>query len=215
MKKAAKKRKAGRPRATDLQEHREALLDAATELFMEKGFAKASTDEIARRANASKGTLYALYPSKAELYGAILQRRVAKAIDPLGAQPIPEAAPAEDTLRAFGQGVLRHVNGDEAQTLYRLIVSETGADPSLGVALWENGPGRGRAVLKQFLDSQVERRVLQIEDTDQAALQFLGMTFGMILLRGSLRLPKLCPTPEAERKWVDSIVSAFLRAYRA
>ena len=51
------------------------LLDAAIELFLEKGFARSSVEEIAERAGYSKGAIYSNFSSKEELALAVLERR--------------------------------------------------------------------------------------------------------------------------------------------
>jgi|AntAceMinimDraft_1070359.scaffolds.fasta_scaffold17396_2 AcrR family transcriptional regulator len=50
---------------------REWILAKATEVFFEKGFEAVSMEEIAQRAEVSKGSLYTYFKSKAELYMAI------------------------------------------------------------------------------------------------------------------------------------------------
>jgi AcrR family transcriptional regulator len=50
------------------------LLDAALELFVEKGFAATRSEEVAHRAGVSKGTLYLYYPSKEELFKAVVRQ---------------------------------------------------------------------------------------------------------------------------------------------
>jgi len=52
------------------------LLDAALDVFVEKGFAAARTEEVARRAGVSKGTLYLYYPSKEELFKAVVRQKL-------------------------------------------------------------------------------------------------------------------------------------------
>lgn len=56
------------------------LLDAALELFVEKGFAAARSEEVARRAGVSKGTLYLYYPSKEELFKAVVRQKLSQLI---------------------------------------------------------------------------------------------------------------------------------------
>ena len=56
------------------------LLDAALELFVEKGFAAARAEEVAQRAGVSKGTLYLYYPSKEELFKAVIVRNLSSRI---------------------------------------------------------------------------------------------------------------------------------------
>ncbi len=53
------------------------LLDAALALFVEKGYAATRTDEVAQRAGVSKGTLYLYYPSKEELFKAVVRHNLA------------------------------------------------------------------------------------------------------------------------------------------
>ncbi len=56
------------------------LLDAALELFVEKGFAATRAEEVAKRAGVSKGTLYLYYPSKEELFKAVVRRNLSSLI---------------------------------------------------------------------------------------------------------------------------------------
>jgi AcrR family transcriptional regulator len=56
------------------------LLDAALELFVEKGFAATRAEEVALRAGASKGTLYLYYPSKEELLKEVIRHNVVNQI---------------------------------------------------------------------------------------------------------------------------------------
>ncbi len=56
------------------------LLDAALALFVEKGFAGARAEEVAQRAGVSKGTLYLYYPSKEELFKAVVRQTLSSLI---------------------------------------------------------------------------------------------------------------------------------------
>jgi AcrR family transcriptional regulator len=56
------------------------LLEAALALFVEKGFAATRSEEVAHRAGVSKGTLYLYYPSKEELFKAVVRHNLAHLI---------------------------------------------------------------------------------------------------------------------------------------
>ncbi len=56
------------------------LLDAALDLFVEKGFAATRSEEVAARAGVSKGTLYLYYPSKEELLKEVIRHNVGNQI---------------------------------------------------------------------------------------------------------------------------------------
>lgn len=78
------------------------VLDAALELFLEKGFAAAKVEDVAKRAGLSKGSVYLYFPSKDALLEAIVQRALA----PL----------ADSTL-----GQLAHFEGDPRVVLTMVI----------------------------------------------------------------------------------------------
>ena len=52
------------------------LLDAALDLFVEKGFAATRVEEVAARAGVSKGTLFLYFPSKEELFKAVVRENI-------------------------------------------------------------------------------------------------------------------------------------------
>lgn len=56
------------------------LLEAALALFVEKGFAATKAEEVAQRAGVSKGTLYLYYPSKEELFKAVVRQNLSALI---------------------------------------------------------------------------------------------------------------------------------------
>lgn len=57
---------------------RELLIDVAEEVFFEKGYETATMDQIAERAEYSKGTLYLYFKNKEDLYIAISTRSMAR-----------------------------------------------------------------------------------------------------------------------------------------
>lgn len=88
------------------------LLDAALALFVEKGFAATRSEEVAARAGVAKGTLYRYYPSKDELFKAMVRENLSVHIAESAAQAAqydgPIAALLAEMMRAWwakvGQG---------------------------------------------------------------------------------------------------------------
>ena len=56
------------------------LLEAELDLFVEKGFAATRSEEVAARAGVSKGTLFLYFPSKEELFKAVVMENVARPV---------------------------------------------------------------------------------------------------------------------------------------
>lgn len=73
---AAPVRARGRPRTKPAELRREELLDAAQQLFLDKGIGATSIDDIASAAHVAKGTFYLYFPSKEALLQALQERFV-------------------------------------------------------------------------------------------------------------------------------------------
>ena len=101
-------------RDRERQARREAMLDAALAVFAEKGYAGASVDEIAERAEFGKGTIYNYFPGgKEELYSALFSERVVGGLHRVVAASFPPdldlSTPqaARAAFRDFILGLLR------------------------------------------------------------------------------------------------------------
>ena len=78
------------------------LLDAALDLFVEKGFAATRSEEVATRAGVSKGTLYLYYPSKEDLLKEVVRQNVVNQI-------------------VEGVDLIRHFDGSTSELLARVL----------------------------------------------------------------------------------------------
>ncbi|HEY4066249.1 MAG TPA: TetR/AcrR family transcriptional regulator [Burkholderiaceae bacterium] len=107
------------------------LLDAALDLFVERGFAAARSEDVAARAGVSKGTLYLYYPSKEELLKEVIRHHV---INPIAeaAQIIREFEGSTPELLAL---MLRmwweHIGETRASGIIKLMTSEVRNFPEI------------------------------------------------------------------------------------
>ena len=209
---AARPKTLGRPKLGEAEERIEAILDAATALILERGFAGASTREIAKRAGASKETLYQRFPTKASLFAAMIERRsdtvLASMEDAFHVKSDPHEA-----LSNFGERVLLIMSTEEAQRLHHVVIAEARAFPELALAFWEKGPGRARALLKVYLKELVKQRRMRAEDVEFASEQFLGALLGSIALRSTLAMPAFLESKPSIKRWARKTSEAFIRAH--
>jgi len=214
-KKALKRRHAGRPAASETDAHKELILDVATQVFLDKGFSAASMAEIAERAGASKGTLYALYPSKMELFIGLFRRRLAARISSSDREKmvLPDR-PIEESLELIGMKFLSWVGSEEGSRWQRLVMSESERFPELGRLFWDSGPGIGARNLIQYLDAAAKKGFIQISNAEEAANHFLGITLGVFYLRNSFGLPPIVTGDAQTRAWVRGAVAVYLDGYR-
>ena len=120
----------GRPPAREVASRAERLLDVATEVFLEKGYKGASMIEIARRAGASKQTLYARYPSKAELFAGLIERKAAHLFEAIGS--LDDGRSIRDTLIDCGANLLELIVSPDARGVHRVVIAECVEFPELG-----------------------------------------------------------------------------------
>src|SRR5260370_41812396 len=78
-------RRGGRPSREEAVRRDARLLDAATTLFMERGFDGTSIDAVAEAAGVSKPTVYARYRDKRDLFAAVLRDRIGEWLAPISA----------------------------------------------------------------------------------------------------------------------------------
>jgi AcrR family transcriptional regulator len=112
------------------------LVELAEELFAERGFAKASMDELARRAGVTKPVIYELFGSKEGLFRACIEglalrlgdaiAEAARGADAAGEEPDPEAR-----LRAGGLAFLRFAA--ENRVAYELLYEGRFSDAAVNV----------------------------------------------------------------------------------
>ncbi len=118
------------PRWRRLPEERpRQILDAAFDVFSEKGLAHARLEDIARRAGVSKGTIYLYFPNKEELFGAVIRHLVAENID--RAERELDAASATDELREYAARIWAFVRSPNFEAVYRLTIGELHSLPAL------------------------------------------------------------------------------------
>lgn len=118
------------------------ILDAAIAVFTEEGYAGASIDRIVQRAGGSKATLYRHFPSKAELFAAIIQTLVEQMIAPIDRREVHPAGGLAATLADFGRTYLDVLLEPQSLALYRMVMGEGARFPDLGRVFFDQGPGR-------------------------------------------------------------------------
>ena len=218
MKKLSPKRKpAGKQRVnvpiqTRLDDDRVSeLLDVATEVFIEHGFEGASTNEIARRANCSKTTLYTRYPTKERLFLAVLERRMELILSEFATTLQPEP-PIEQTLKEYGFHLLQLVLSENQRGMVRVVSMESSKFPDLAKRFYDLGPGRGAAILASYMDEQIKRQRLINENPQIMAEHLMSLITGGYVRWTLLGLPDNIGLKEKKQR-VSAAIEMFLRAY--
>ncbi len=189
------------------------LLDAASKLFMERGFETTSMSEIARHARASKETFYRHFPGKEDLFRAVVIRGAKLLAAELSAVLLSHEPP-EKALAAFGELFLDRILSADSIAFHRIMMTERERFPELIQSLRAAGRETVRASLARYLNEQVARGRLRKMDTAVGARQFFDLVAAeMIMAATRCRRPK--PSRDEIRQRVREAIDCFLHGYQA
>jgi AcrR family transcriptional regulator len=133
------------------------LLDAALELFVEKGFAATRAEEVAQRAGVSKGTLYLYYPSKEDLFKAVIAKTLAARIEQTAQQVQAWNGPMGPLLEQLLVGWWQQVYASPASGTFKIIVSEVRNFPEIADFYVHNVIEPGGALIASVVQRGIER----------------------------------------------------------
>jgi len=109
------------------------LLEAAMALFVERGFAATRSEEVAARAGVSKGTLYLYFPSKAELFKAVVRTHLTAPIAEAQAFADSYSGPSDELLRALILKIWERVGKTAAGSICKIIMAEARNFPEVAL----------------------------------------------------------------------------------
>jgi TetR/AcrR family transcriptional regulator, mexJK operon transcriptional repressor len=194
---------------------RRAILDAATEVFLQKGYLATNMDEIAALAAVSKQTVYKNFPGKETLFVEIVSGVTNRASDRVHGE-MADLAEGEDIaeyLRRYAYRQLAVVLTPRVMQLRRLVIGEVGRFPELARALFDGGPRRAMAAMAVLFERLADRGLLAIDDPAVAASQFNWLIMGEPLNRAMLLGDKAIPKPAELRRHAAAGVRMFLASY--
>jgi len=107
------------------------IIQAAMEVFAERGFAAARLEEIARRAGVSKGALYLYFETKEQLFRAVVDQAIAPNIQMVRAMIAAHPGPLADLLRQAVERILVLVETLPVGGVLKMVIGEAGNFPQL------------------------------------------------------------------------------------
>ena len=122
---------------TKTAQTRRVIISAALAEFLEKGFAEATMDGVARRAGIAKGTTYRYFPTKELLFTGIVQQEIAGAHIEVDAAKREPGETVESFLRRTMLVALRDIEIKGRSAIARLVIVEGVRFPSL-VAIYRS-----------------------------------------------------------------------------
>jgi len=192
------------------QAHRERILDAATQCFLELGFERTSTAEIASRARVSKRELYTCFENKRDLLSNMVlnfQDQMQSDLRKLWtSREVPERVlpKAARILQGF-------ILSEQFGKLLRIVASESYHNPEIARQFFDLGPNRGRKTTATYLKYQMQQGRLKQADPIRAADDFLDLVVGAQLMT-AVMLGQMKDEPQRQRR-AKHAVEIFLKNY--
>jgi TetR/AcrR family transcriptional repressor of mexJK operon len=196
---------------------RQAIIQAAIEVFLRHGYLGATTDEVAARASVSKQTLYKHFADKQHLFAEIVLDTTVQVVDGLCkavASTLQDAQDVRKALRDLADAIMHGLLQPDVLRLRRLIIAEADRFPEVGRAWFDRGFDRTLVILGEAMQRLADRGLLHnLGDPTLAAYQFAGLVMyqpmNQVMFAGTDALP---PADKLNRI-ADSAVEVFLATY--
>jgi TetR/AcrR family transcriptional regulator len=200
--KGRQRRKAARPQE---------LLDAALTLFVEKGFAATRAEEVARLAGVSKGTLYLYYPSKEELFKAVVRAHLTEAIAE-GSDIVDQfEGPTSELLHLLAHTWWSRVGTSKASGIMLVIVNEANNFPDLIQFYMDEVVAPSHAMLTKAVQRGVDRGEFRDMDVNSVVQALIAPVHFLVLYRHCSAACTVNPVPLDPEQFIATQIELLLR----
>jgi AcrR family transcriptional regulator len=132
-------------------ERREAIIEAALDEFVARGFAATRLDDVAKRAGVAKGTIYLHFEDKEALFQELIRTSLVPLISRLAVPP-PAGGSVRDALENFARTFVQEVIATRRGDIVRLILAEGARFPSITDFYYREVVSRGMAGMRALID---------------------------------------------------------------
>lgn len=187
-----------------------AILAAARSLFLARGCAAVSMDDIAREAGVARQTVFNRFKNKDSLFRAMIADHWANWGQGAAIEPVPFDAPVEDLLRALARSIAAFQNDTEHLQFQRLVVEESRHNDWIGPAAYQMGKRPKMKALAAGIAMMHQAGRLHCEHPEIAAWQFVGLVQEFVVW------PKLMATDASEDlPPADIVIEEAIRTFMA
>lgn len=191
------------------------LLAIARDQFVSHGFRGTTMDAIASGAGISKQTLYSAYPSKDELYSAVVRDWVDRGYDALRPHTLAlrDATDVRDGLHRLARVLQVGILSPPVLQMRTLVAAEADSFPDVAADYITRSWDRNVESLAETLTALIGRGLLAIDHPNIAAEQFVWLVVGAPLNRLSLRGTSHGNSPRRLQHIANEAVATFLSRY--
>jgi AcrR family transcriptional regulator len=143
-------------RAERAAERRAAIVEAALEEFIARGFAATRLDDVAKRAGVAKGTIYLHFKDKESMFEELIRTAIVPLVGRMH-QPPPMGESVRDAVEGFAQTFIREIATTRRGDIVRLIVAEGPRFPAIADFYYREVVSRGLAGMRALIELGIAR----------------------------------------------------------
>ncbi len=170
------------------------LLAAALDLFVEKGFAATRAEEVAQRAGVSKGTLFLYFPSKDELFKAVVREHIGGTIKEAFSELQSFPGTSAELVHYLMQQWWERYGNTKASGISKLMMSEAGNFPELAEFYQQEVIIPGHQLIAMVIERGISSGEFRKVDVEYAVFSILAPIMFLIMWKHSMS--GCCPSGE-------------------
>jgi TetR/AcrR family transcriptional regulator, mexJK operon transcriptional repressor len=169
--------------APEDRDRRQQILDAAQQVFAQKGFEGASIKDLAKAAKISPGLLYWYFKDKTDLFVSLISERIKEAFGTLLPENVSFDLPPEEFLPQFGRFYINLFEWPMNAAMFKVMVANAQSFPEAVHQVRADVIGLVLDTLQGYFQRQIDAGQMRPGDTEMVARTFMGSTIAFLLLR--------------------------------
>ncbi|RJX30652.1 MAG: TetR/AcrR family transcriptional regulator [Oxalobacter sp.] len=184
------------------------LLEAALELFVERGFAATRLEDVAKKAGVSKGTLYLYFSGKEELFKAVVRETLLPKLEAAEDIVKNKMADSIELFRYIIHGWWEQIGNTRLAGLSKLVLSESGNFPELAEFYHKEFISRGMTMIAGLLERGMAQGEFRRVDSHHITQVIIAPVMMLMMWKHSFGASKIEPiSPEV---YLNSMVDLCL-----
>ncbi len=170
------------------------LLEAALDLFVEKGFAATRVEEVAARAGVSKGTLFLYFPSKEDLFKAVVRENLVTTVTQGAAEAAQFQGSSGELIEWLMLQWWHRYGATKASGISKLVMSEASNFPDLAAFFQSEVITPAHALVRNVLQRGMERGEFRPVNLELALHSVMAPLLFLVMWKHSMG--PCCPSHE-------------------
>src|SRR4051794_20105998 len=143
-------------RAVRAAERRAAIVEAALDEFIARGFTATRLDDIAKRAGVAKGTIYLHFKDKESMFEELIRTAIVPLVGRMQGPP-PPGGSVRDAIETFALAFIQEIATTRRGDIVRLIVAEGPRFPAIADFYYREVVSRGLAGMRAMIELGIAR----------------------------------------------------------